>query len=407
MVSRSLVAMVLVGSALACAAPANATGPGCLGRRATVVGTGTADTLRGTPGRDVIVGLGGRDHIDGRGGRDRICGGPGPDRIHGGGGGDRLLGDDGADTVDGDRGADLVSGGPGEDLCFQGPGGGPTESCAPVIAAAGDIACDPASPSYNDGLGTGAECRMRATSDLLLRTNLSAVLALGDLQYPNGSYGRFLASYDPSWGRVKGITHPVPGNHEYLTQGAADYFTYFGAAAGDPAAGYYGFDLGGWHLVALNSECDQVGGCGPGSPQLAWLRDDLADHPAACTLAYWHRPRFSSDSDHGSDPAYAPFWTALDDAGAELVLNGHAHVYERFGPQTPGGGPASRGIRELVVGTGGKELTGFDEPVPHSEVRAADTFGVLELALGLRRYAWRFVPAAGGAFTDAGSARCR
>lgn len=406
MVSRALVALAVASSALGPSIQAGAAPPECLGRRATRVGTAGADPLWGTPARDVIVGLGGRDAIDGRGGRDLICGGPGADRIHGGDGSDRLTGDAGADVVDGDRGADLVMGGDGDDLCFQGPGSGPIESCAPVVAAAGDIACDPASPSFNDGRGTATECRMGATSDLLLRTNLAGVLALGDLQYPNGSYGRFLASYDPSWGRAKTLTHPVPGNHEYLTGGAADYFAYFGAAAGDPAHGYYSFDVGAWHLVALNSECDEVGGCGSGSAQLAWLRNDLADHPAPCTLAYWHRPRFSSDSEHGGDWAYVPFWTTLGDAGAELVLNGHAHVYERFAPQDPEGRRARRGIRELIAGTGGKDLTGFSQPLPNSQVRDAETFGVLEVALGVRRYAWRFVPAAGGTFTDAGSGRC-
>jgi hypothetical protein len=167
------------------------------------------------------------------------------------------------------------------------------------IAAAGDIACDPASSLFNGGQGSGLSCRQLATSDLLVGAGYAAVLLLGDIQYEDGAYSKFLASYDPSWGRVKSITKPAPGNHEYQSGSPAGYFQYFGAAAGDPAKGYYSYDLGGWHFVALNSNCSAVGGCGEGSPQELWLRDDLRDHPAACTLAYWHHPRFSSGS-HGS-----------------------------------------------------------------------------------------------------------
>lgn len=201
------------------------------------------------------------------------------------------------------------------------------------IAAAGDIACDPASGSFNGGLGVGLECRQRATSDLLVGAGYEAVLGLGDLQYEDGAFSKFGASYDPSWGRVKAVTHPAPGNHEYLTAGAAGYYQYFGAAAGDPAKGYYSFDLAGWHLIALNSNCSAVGGCGAGSAQEQWLRADLAAHASAtCTLAYWHHPRFSS-GEHESDSTYQALWQALYDANADLVLVGHDHDYERFAPQ--------------------------------------------------------------------------
>ena len=177
--------------------------------------------------------------------------------------------------------------------------------------------------------GTGSTCRQLATSNTLVRGHYASVLALGDTQYEDGAYEKFVASYDPSWGRVKSITKPAPGNHEYESPGATGYYRYFGRAAGDPRKGYYSFDVGRWHLIALNSNCSAVGGCGAGSPQEQWLRRDLAAHPAACTLAYWHHPRFSSGL-HGSDSTYTAFWQALYDAGADVVLSGHDHDYERF-----------------------------------------------------------------------------
>jgi acid phosphatase type 7 len=378
--------------------------PRCLGRRATLVGTPGADRLRGTPRSDVIAAFDGRDVIVGRGGNDRICGGPGVDTISGGEGADRIAGGQGNDTLDGESGNDRIRGGGGEDVCFQGSGNGVSASCVPVIAAAGDIACDPESAEYDGGAGTATSCRMRATSDLLLRTNLAAVLTLGDNQYENGEPNKFQVSYGPTWGRVRSITHPSPGNHDYGTPGAAGYFTYFGPAAGDALRGYYSFDIGGWHLVSLNSNCAPVGGCGPGSPQLAWLQQDLAAYPAPCILAFWHHPRFSSGH-HGGDPTYEAFWQALREAGAEIVLNGHEHDYERFGPRGPNGETDPAGIREFVVGTGGHSLRTFASS-PTSEVRSADSFGVLELAMASDRYAWRFVPAAPDTFTDAGSAGC-
>ena len=174
----------------------------------------------------------------------------------------------------------------------------------PVIAAAGDIACDPTSRNFKKGNGTVRSCRQKYTADLLRGAHLSAVLALGDTQYYCGGYSAFLNSYDLSWGRFKAITHPVVGNHEYLTsrgtdctsanEGAAGYFDYFGSAAGDPSQGYYSFDIGAWHLIALNSNCNDAGGCGTYSPQGRWLEADLDDHSNLCTLAYWHIPLFSS-----------------------------------------------------------------------------------------------------------------
>ena len=270
--------------------------------------------------------------------------------------------------------------------------GTPAPDAHPVLLAAGDIAtCD----------GNGDE----ATAQLLDRL-AGTVAVLGDGAYPNGTATDYAACYDPTWGRHKARTRPTPGNHDYDTAGAAGYFGYFGAAAGDPAAGYYAYDLGAWHVVVLNSNCAAVAGCGIGSPQERWLRTDLADHPAMCTLAYWHHPRFGS-GEHGDTEAMAPLWQALYEADADVVLAGHDHDYERFAPQDPAGrtDPA-RGIVQFVVGTGGKDLRGFDAPRPASVARNHETFGVLALTLGPAGYDWAFVPVAGQTFGDAGSRSC-
>jgi acid phosphatase type 7 len=283
----------------------------------------------------------------------------------------------------------------------------------PVIAAAGDIACDPASSSFNGGLGTATSCRQKYTADLLTSMPLSGVLTLGDNQYEQGQLSQYLGSYDATWGRFKYMTYPAVGNHEYMTSGALGYFDYFNGAgiadglAGQRGKGYYSFDIGSWHLVALNSNCASAGGCSVGSPQELWLRTDLATHPTSCTLAYWHHPRFSSGSTHGDNASVAPLWQDLYDANADLVLVGHDHLYERFAPQTSTGvADPVRGVREFVVGTGGRSHYSFNTPEPNSEVRNSDTFGVLELTLHSSSYDWSFVPEAGRTFTDTGSAAC-
>jgi len=178
-------------------------------------------------------------------------------------------------------------------------------------------------------------------------------------------------------------------------------------AAGDPATGYYSYDLGTWHIIVLNSECKEVGGCNAGSQQEKWLRADLAAHPAACKLAYFHKPLFSSGRAHGDDLEIQPLWQALYDGSADVVVNGHDHDYERFAPQTPDAAPdPKRGIREFVVGTGGKNHRPFGTPRPNSEIRNADAFGVLKLTLKPTGYDWQFVPEAGKTFTDSGSGNC-
>jgi calcineurin-like phosphoesterase family protein len=229
---------------------------------------------------------------------------------------------------------------------------------------------------------------------------------VGDLAYPDGSQANF-ACYDKTWGRVKSRTRPAPGNHEFHSVGAAYYFSYFGEAAADPKTGYYSYELGSWHIVVLNSECEAIGGCNAASQQEKWLRADLAEHPAACTLAYFHKPLFSSGGKHGDDPEIRPLWQALYDLNADVVISGHDHDYERFLPQDPWAkADAKRGIREFVVGTGGKNHRPLGVAHANSEVRDATAFGVLKLTLKHGGYDWQFVPEAGKAFTDAGSGVC-
>jgi fibronectin type 3 domain-containing protein len=265
-----------------------------------------------------------------------------------------------------------------------------------VVAAAGDVACAPGGSPSSTG------CRQSDTADVVAGMNPAAVLALGDLQYDHGTAAEF-AAYDASWGRFKPITHPVPGNHEYDTSGAAGYYGYFGSAAGDPARGYYSWDIGAWHMIALNSECGAAGGCDPGTPQETWLRADLAANAGKCTLAYWHHPLFSSSHDSSDS---RPFWDALYAGGADLVLNGHSHNYEHFAPQTPSGSASSAGLRQFVVGTGGVYFHSLGSLQPNTVARQDHTFGVLKLSLYGSRYDWQFMPVAGSTWTDAGSANC-
>ena len=260
----------------------------------------------------------------------------------------------------------------------------------PVLVGAGDIA---SCQSSGDG----------ATAKLLDNIG-GTVFALGDNAYPDGTYPQFRDCYGPSWGRFKDRTKPAVGNHEYNTPGAAGYFDYFGARAGDPAKGYYSYDRGSWHVVVLNSNCSKVP-CAAGSAQERWLKADLAanaDHE--CTLAYFHHPRFSSS---GNTANVAPFWEDLYEAGAEVVLNGHTHNYERFAPQRPDGTlDDARGMREFVVGTGGVSHNPFGTIKPNSQARNASTYGVLKLTLKSASYEWKFVPVEGKTFTDSGTKVC-
>ncbi len=265
---------------------------------------------------------------------------------------------------------------------------GPTVSAV----AAGDIAsCS----------STGDEATAALVDNLP-----GTVFVLGDNVYENGTITEFNNCYNPTWGRAKARTSPAAGNHEYQTANAAGYYSYFGAAAGTAGQGYYSYDYGTWHVIVLNSNCANVA-CAAGSAQEQWLRADLAANPEACTLAYWHHPRFSSGDSHGNDATMAPFWNALYEFNADLILTGHDHTYERFGPQTPGAAAdPERGIRQFVVGSGGRSHNGFDAPEPNSQVRNGDTYGVLALDLKPGGYDWEFVPEAGRTFTDSGSDVC-
>lgn len=266
----------------------------------------------------------------------------------------------------------------------------PTTSAGgdPVIVAAGDIVCGAES--------TSAECKQMDTSNLIAALNPAAVLLLGDNQYEKGALADWQQFYDPSWGRFKNITFPSVGNHEYLTPGAAGYFDYFNGIgantgrAGDRGKGYYAYNVGTWRLYSINSNCTPAGGCGVNSPQYNWLKADLAANPKKCTIAYFHHPVFASGSlkHSGTVPLLQLFY----DAGGELVLNGHEHFYERFAPQDPSGKlDTARGFRQIIVGTGGRNFTGFNTVATNSEVRNNKTYGVLKLTLHPSSYDLQFI----------------
>ena len=232
------------------------------------------------------------------------------------------------------------------------------------------------------------------------------IFTLGDEAYPNGSAENF-RTFDRTWGRFAGRMHPAPGNHEYMTPGAAAYFQYFGEAAGPPGQGYYSFQLGAWHIISLNSNYEFGVGVGAGSPQAAWLQADLAQNTHKCTLAYWHHPLFSSGQ-NGDYSSMRAIFDILYNGNAEVVLNGHDHLYERFGPQSADGrGDPARGIREFIVGTGGVNADyRFVTTKPNSEQRIAGQNGVLKLTLLADSYQWEFVTTPNGAVADSGSGSC-
>lgn len=269
-------------------------------------------------------------------------------------------------------------------------GQGAAKAADPVLIGAGDIAnCDDLGPA-------------EATSKLL-DANPGTVIALGDLAYSNGTDHEFNDCYDKTWGRHKANTKPVPGNHEWHTKGAAGYAKYWQWAT--PGKFWYSYDLGAWHVVAIDSDCKEAGGCQKGSEEEKWLREDLKAHPAKCTLAYFHHPLFSSGH-HGADKDVQDLWQALYDGGVDVVVNGHDHNYERFAPQDPQGKADAKGIREFIAGTGGKDLRPINGNAPNSEVRHAGTHGVIKFVLHPEGYDWEFLPVAGQTFTDKGSATC-
>jgi hypothetical protein len=258
------------------------------------------------------------------------------------------------------------------------------------------------------GAGDIADCSRsgHTQTQAVLGQHFGTVVTLGDNAYPDGSAADFQNCYGPTWGRERARTRPATGNHEYGTANASGYFGYFGAAAGTPGQGWYAYDADSWRVIVLNSNCSNVGGCTRSSAQGTWLQAELAAHPRLCTVAMWHHPRFSSGA-LGDNGATVDLWQLLYEAGADLVLSGHDHQYERFAPQSPAGvAEPTRGIRQLIVGTGGAGVGGLGVPKPNSEIANDSTYGVLELTLRSGAYDWQFLPVAGSSFTDSGTASC-
>ena len=264
------------------------------------------------------------------------------------------------------------------------------------------------------GAGDIASCKnpegARATAKLIEQIP-GTVFAAGDLAYEKGSAEDFKNCYNPAWGKFKDRTRPALGNHEYVEPTASAYFHYWGEQAGPAGKGYYSYELGDWHVVVLNTNCDakNLGGCGAGSPQETWLKEDLAKRPGACIVAYGHHALFSSGvfKKHAVHPELKQLWKDLYAAHADLILAGHEHSYERFAPQDPEGkADPANGIREIVAGTGGRshDLIGF--ATPNSEVREWQTFGVLKLTLSPGKYRWEFIPEEGKSFQDVGGGAC-
>jgi hypothetical protein len=265
-----------------------------------------------------------------------------------------------------------------------------TLAADPVLVGAGDIA-------YCGSTGDSATAR-------LLLSISGTVFTTGDNAYDRGTSTEYANCYGPTWGQVRSRTRPVSGNHEYLTSGAAGYFGYFGSRAGTKGKGYYAYNVGSWRIYALNSNCAFVS-CSSTSAQAAWLKADLAANPRRCVMAYWHHPLFSS-GEHGNNTTVKPLWNILYAYHADVVVNGHDHDYERFARQTPGGVRTERGIREFVVGTGGRSHYAWSTIKTNSLARNNTTYGVLKLTLHSTSYSWKFVPVAGKTYTDSGSTVC-
>jgi hypothetical protein len=262
-----------------------------------------------------------------------------------------------------------------------------------LVAVGGDVACDP------DMQMPEGQCRDAETAELILSHEPAIVLVLGDIQYMSGSLRDFLRAYDLTWGRFKAITYPVPGNHEYLSGSAKGYFDYFGDQAGG-ANGYYAFDLNGWRLYALNSECDRID-C---AAEREWMRADVRANRRLCQLMYMHRPRYSAGG-HASTWV-RPFWAVGYNNRFEIALAGHEHRYERFAPMNAHGAVVSDGIRSFNVGTGGKSLFRAGTSETGLQFKYHKNYGVLFLTLRPGSYSWEF-RAIDDTLVDAGSGTCR
>lgn len=278
------------------------------------------------------------------------------------------------------------------------------------IAAVGDLACAPGV------VVTEQTCQTKAVLDSVRKSNPAALLIPGDLQYPDGGLSDFQNSLGPMLGDLKEKSYATPGNHEYNTKSAKGYFDFWNGTAysskqaGNRGMGYYSFNVGTWHIIALNSNCEEIGGCDADSAQGAWLAKDLKDHQNSCTLAFWHHPVFTSGYFH-SDPTEVergrPFWQLLETAKADIILNGHEHYYERFKPQLSDGTPDELlGIRQFIVGTGGKDLYDSRTPWPNQEKAIHSYFGFLQLTLEPEGYEWAFIDS-NGAVSDKGRGQCR
>lgn len=271
-----------------------------------------------------------------------------------------------------------------------------------------------AKPFVLVGAGDIAACSVLAGADAtakLIEGIPGTVFAAGDLAYERGTAAEFRDCYGTTWGRFKDRTKPTPGNHEYNYAGGAAYFAYWGGAAGTPDKSYYSFDLGNWHVIALNTNCvaPGVGGCGGGSPQEKWLKQDLAEHANSCIAAFGHHALYSSGvfRSHAVHPELKDLWRDLYEARADLILAGHEHSYERFAPQDPDGNADEKnGIREIVVGTGGRSHDPLGTALPNSEMRNFETYGVLKLTLWPDRYQWEFIPVNADGFRDSGESAC-
>ncbi len=262
-----------------------------------------------------------------------------------------------------------------------------------LVSVAGDIACGTTVAAYNGGAGTATQCHQKYTSDLILGSD--AVWTLGDHVYPTATTTQLNAAYEPTWGRMKAVTYPSLGDHDHSATGDVGFLAYFG----NPAP-YYSFDMGGWHVISLDSEIDHSAD----SVQVAWLRQDLAASAAGCVAAYWGEPRWTSGKQRASHQTFDPFWQVLYAAHADLVLSGDTHNYERFAKVAPSGLPAADGIREFVVGTGGRSLVGFPNVLASSQVRKK-SFGVLQLTLQDGSYGWQFIDES-RTVLDSGSETC-
>ncbi|HEY3233707.1 MAG TPA: metallophosphoesterase, partial [Polyangiaceae bacterium] len=363
-------------------------------------GSGGAAAAGGIAGASGNNAKGGAQAMAGTAGVSGTAGGGGIPAVDGGGG-------SGGGAPAGGTAGTGGSAGIGGGLAIGGSSGtgGAASSCStgdPVFAGAGDIATN-----------GGAQSQTADILDMLFPMSAPAcagtVFTAGDNAYSNGTLNQFNMYFDPTWGKHKARMRPTPGNHDYGTANAAGYFDYFNGVgvmtgpAGERGKGYYSYDVGAWHMIAINSNCSAIGGCNPGSPQETWLRADLTATTAKCVLAYWHHPRFSSGTNHGDAVEMQPIWQALYDSDADVVISGHDHEYERFGPQTPTGtADASRGMVEFVVGTGGAGLYTCGT-LEATSIKCDNTsHGVLKLTLHPTSYDFEFIPIVGDTFTDSG-----